>query len=285
MYPPDESQLEEIEPPAPISQRRRAGNDSKRTPPPRRRRPFLPLQTKKNRWEESIDSREAVEESEIATQEAFRRRPFEDTKPTGELRDNLRHGSTEPRAPFRRPAEPVEPYPYDGTYRAPPRNPIEPPGFVPSQKLPQYPYVQERIPPRIVPQEQFYALVPELEAPKQTPAPESTTKASPYSDRLTAFLNRRNINRNDPYTVVRVKATTPSTTITTIREPVTPPSIESLFTFGANPVSYAIPTTSKPSPGLVRNGWDGYDFSFIRKALESKKRLQRERRSWGVKLR
>uniref|UniRef100_A0A182V7I1 Uncharacterized protein n=1 Tax=Anopheles merus TaxID=30066 RepID=A0A182V7I1_ANOME len=114
----------------------------------------------------------------------------------------------------------------------------------------------------------------------QTVPPESAPIAPPKKDALTAFLERRKLNRNGSNTVaVPAKLATPSTTTSARAEAVTPPSVESLFTFGAKPVSYAIPTTAKPSLGVVRNGWDANDFSFIRKAQESKKRLQRERRS------
>uniref|UniRef100_A0A182U654 Uncharacterized protein n=1 Tax=Anopheles melas TaxID=34690 RepID=A0A182U654_9DIPT len=141
--------------------------------------------------------------------------------------------------------------------------------------LPQYPSFPERIPPRISPpQEQFPALK------LQTSPRESAPIAPPKKDTLTAFLERRKLNRNGPYTVaVPAKLAIPSTTTVARAEAVTPPSVESLFTFGAKPVSYAIPTTVKPSLGVVRNGWDANDFSFIRKVQESKKRLQRERRS------
>uniref|UniRef100_A0A1S4GSC3 Uncharacterized protein n=1 Tax=Anopheles gambiae TaxID=7165 RepID=A0A1S4GSC3_ANOGA len=353
MYPPNESQLEEIHNPFPIGHRRKDGNDARRAPPPRRRRPY---EKTKHRWEESIESQEEEEESEFDAQQssaALRRKPSKtrtptgelrsnvklgstdrraplrspagpvetysfdskpngelrsnlrfgstdlrapvrspaglaeafayESKPTGELRTNLRLGSTAPRVPFGGPTGPAQPYPYDDSYRAgpvPQRQPIEPMDFLAPAKLPQYPSFPERIPTRISPpQEQFPALK------LQTSPPESAPIAPPKKDALTVFLERRKLNRNGPYTVaVPAKLTTPPTTTVARAEAVTPPSVESLFTFGAKPVSYAIPTTVKPSLGVVRNGWDANDFSFIRKAQESKKRLQRERRSWGARL-
>ncbi|EDO63895.1 AGAP006500-PA, partial [Anopheles gambiae str. PEST] len=182
---------------------------------------------------------------------------------TRKLRTNLRLGSTAPRVPFGGPTGPAQPYPYDDSYRAgpvPQRQPIEPMDFLAPAKLPQYPSFPERIPTRISPpQEQFPALK------LQTSPPESAPIAPPKKDALTVFLERRKLNRNGPYTVaVPAKLTTPPTTTVARAEAVTPPSVESLFTFGAKPVSYAIPTTVKPSLGVVRNGWDANDFSFIR---------------------
>ncbi|XP_041769660.1 nuclear pore complex protein DDB_G0274915-like [Anopheles merus] len=353
MYPPNEAQLEELHNPFSIGHRRKDGNDPRRAPP--RRRP--PYEKTKHRWEESIDSQEEEEESEFDVQQssaALRRNPSRRRKPTGELRSNVRLGTTDRRAPLRSPAGPVEtysfdskpigelrsnlrfgstdprapvkspaglaepfaydskrtgelrtnirlgstdprvpfggpsgsaqPYPYGDSYRAgpvPQRQPIEPTDFLPPAKIPQFPSFPERIPPRISPpQEQFSALK------LQTVPPESAPIAPPKKDALTAFLERRKLNRNGSNTVaVPAKLATPSTTTSARAEAVTPPSVESLFTFGAKPVSYAIPTTAKPSLGVVRNGWDANDFSFIRKAQESKKRLQRERRSWGARLR
>uniref|UniRef100_A0A182I485 Uncharacterized protein n=1 Tax=Anopheles arabiensis TaxID=7173 RepID=A0A182I485_ANOAR len=351
MYPPNESQLEEIQNPFPIGHRRKVGNDSRRAPPPSRRRPY---EKTKHRWEESIESKEEEEESEFDASAALRRKPSKTrtptgelrsnvrlgstdrraplrspagpvetysfdskpigelrsnirfgssdprapvrspaglaepfaygSKPTGELRTNLRLGSTDPRVPFGSPTGPAQQYPYDDSYRAgavPQRQPIEPTDFLAPAKLPQYPSFSERIPPRISPpQQQFPALK------LQTSPPESAPIAPPKKNALTAFLERRKLNRNGPYTVaVPAKLATPPTTTVARADAVTPPSVESLLTFGAKPVSYAIPTTVKPSLGVVRNGWDANDFSFIRKAQESKKRLQRERRSWGARLR
>uniref|UniRef100_A0A182PXB6 Mucin-5AC n=1 Tax=Anopheles epiroticus TaxID=199890 RepID=A0A182PXB6_9DIPT len=327
MYPPSESQLEELESVAPLSQRRKIGNDSRRVGPLRRRQEG-PFQATKNKFREDLEDPEYDDQqqstafrrrpvieprptgelrtnlrldypdlvAEYGNQQpstAFRRRPIEEPKPTGELRTNLRLDSTDlvPRVPPGNPIDADVPYPYRAGLAPPRKPPVGPPTYGVPPKAPQYPFVQERIPPRSAPQEELFAAVPEAQRPNAKPALGSVPKApatpppsSPYSDKLTAFLERRKINRNDPFTVTPTRKPTIASTPSPGKV-VTLPSIDSLFTFAAKPVSYAIPTTVKPAPGVVRNDWDGYDFAFIHKALETKKRLQRERRSWGAGLR
>ncbi|XP_035910573.1 flocculation protein FLO11-like [Anopheles stephensi] len=275
MYPPSEEQLEEMgSPPTQLNHRRKSGNDSRKAVPQNRWKE-VPYRTK-NRWEERIDSREESMEPEFSP--ALRRWPQE---PTGEIGSNQRSASSDYRPFYGSPIPAI-----GGQYRfggAAQRKPVElPPSPVPAPpKLAPYPLAEERIPSRVVPQEKIFSFIPEK--PKPTP-PAPVPKVPAYqADRVPSFLERRNTYRNEPPAQLRttkappVRLFTPATTVA--REPVTPQSIESLFSFGAKPVTYSIPTTAKPSPGVTRNGWDGYDFSFVRKAQETKKRLQRQQRS------
>uniref|UniRef100_A0A182TAS7 Uncharacterized protein n=1 Tax=Anopheles maculatus TaxID=74869 RepID=A0A182TAS7_9DIPT len=273
MYPPSEEQLEEIGSAPQVNHRRKSGNDSRKATPTKRRKE-VPYQTNK-RWEERTDSREEPLEPEYSVN--LRRWPQE---PIGEISNSRRPVSSDYRPFLGSPVPAI-----GGQYRfggAAQRKPIEPQSSsLPAlPKLAPLPYVEERIPPRVVPEEKIFASIADRKKPSQ---PETAPKAPVYqTDNVPSFLDRRNVYRSGlPTTQRTTKAPgrlfTPSTTVT--REPVTPPSIESLFSFGAKPVSYSIPTTVKPSPGIARNGWDGYDFSFVRKAQEMKKRLQREQRS------
>uniref|UniRef100_A0A182LS62 Uncharacterized protein n=1 Tax=Anopheles culicifacies TaxID=139723 RepID=A0A182LS62_9DIPT len=196
---------------------------------------------KRNKWNEPNDSWEETEESELDTAQSFdfRRRP--------ELSTSSK-------------------YPYGGQYRfgssVQRKPPIVQSSPVPSWKIPQYLYDEEWNSP------------PQVESKKRTP-PEAVRKTPAYIDQLATFLERRNINRNDPIqrttlAPARQVSSFPAFTSETVKSP----TIENLFAFGAKPVNYTVPTT-----GNSPTGYDGYDFSFMRKALENKKRLQREQRS------
>ncbi|XP_053663641.1 uncharacterized protein LOC128712793 [Anopheles marshallii] len=275
MYPPGETQLEEINNPPHVNNRRKGGNDSRNVAPVKQRKqvPYL----KRNKWQ--ADSREESEELELDVEQSsatFRRRP---QASTGENRINLRPSSIESKLPFGGSLPAI-----GGPYRlgdSLPRKPFTSPSLVPPSKILQYPFVEERIPPRVLPREENVASLSENQ--KQVP-PEAAPRAQ--VDKIAAFLERRSINRNGPTqrtTIPSARQMTSSTTVT--RAPVTPPSLDSIFSFSMKPVNYSIPTTVKPRTGFVRNGWDGYDFSFVRKAQEAKKRLQREERSSPLDMR
>uniref|UniRef100_A0A182S3E5 Uncharacterized protein n=1 Tax=Anopheles funestus TaxID=62324 RepID=A0A182S3E5_ANOFN len=265
MYPPSEEQLEDMNNPSHVNHRRKGGNDMRKVGPTKQRKEDS--YRKRNPWEGQIDSWEDSEERELAEERpAFRRRTPERT---GENRSNLRGGPIAPHLPFgvSIPAN-GGPYHLGGSLQG---KSTEIP------RIPQYSYVEERIPPRVLPSEGMFASIGGSH--KQTPL-ETVSKVPAYMDKISAFLERRNIYRNGPIqstTNAPTRQVTSSSTVAS--EPVTLPSFESLLSFGVKPVNYSIPSTTKPLAGLVRNGWDGHDFSFVRKAQETKKRLQREQRS------
>ncbi|XP_052898667.1 uncharacterized protein LOC128305319 [Anopheles moucheti] len=268
MYPPSEAQLEEINSPPHINNRRKGGHDSRNVAPVKQRKQ-VPYQ-KRNKWQ--AGSWDESEEPELDVEQSsatFRRRP---QVPTGENRNNLRLSTIDSKQAFASlPPAIGGPYRLGGPFQ---RKPIISPYFVPPPKIPQYPFVEERTPARVLPQEEIFPSAPENQ---NQAAPEPASLAN-----IDAFLARRSINRNGPPTQ-RTTARQFTSSTTAAREPVTPPSLDSVLSFSIKPVNYSIPTTAKPPVGFVRNGWDGYDFSFVRKAQEAKKRLQNRESRMGMR--
>uniref|UniRef100_A0A182FGI4 Uncharacterized protein n=1 Tax=Anopheles albimanus TaxID=7167 RepID=A0A182FGI4_ANOAL len=67
----------------------------------------------------------------------------------------------------------------------------------------------------------------------------------------------------------------PVTTNAPIPRTTTPIPLEKVLAVEHPPhLVLAIPTTIKPLPGRSHNGWDGFDFQFVRKAMENKRRAE-----------
>ncbi|ETN60545.1 hypothetical protein AND_007830 [Anopheles darlingi] len=106
---------------------------------------------------------------------------------------------------------------------------------------------------------------PDVPAPPPFSSAATLIPTQSTPKRLEEFLARHKITL-DPVLL----ATSPPIPITT-----TPIPLEKVLTVEHPPhLALAIPTTAKPVPGNSRNGWDGFDFQFVRKAMESKRRAE-----------
>uniref|UniRef100_A0AAG5D6W2 Uncharacterized protein n=1 Tax=Anopheles atroparvus TaxID=41427 RepID=A0AAG5D6W2_ANOAO len=286
MYPPSEDLLKEVLSPPNTNFRRKQGHFSPNVARIRHRHAGHGLEQGEDDSleEESTGNGNAAKDNRWRFPPNYRSRPWNERERPQPVPNYAMAGPLDSPAPLAHSAPPASPasFPYEIPYRrrinANPRpsfnedlvrpNPVN---YLRTEErtTQRNPYLDELpLGGLSKPAERFYPQ-PSVKPPK--PVIDVPTLGAAPSERLESFLERRR--------KVNVPPVTPWRTTVATERSTTLPSLDSLISGGLKSVSFSIPTTVKPVPGVARNGWDGYDFTFVRKVFENQKRNQTERRT------